>query len=75
MYMSQLGQWSEVERIVLYLLFGHMLYDCNGMCMIQVAEHEHSCNTDVVTSVLESSLHPHSTWSKYPTCLKMKANG
>jgi hypothetical protein len=65
MYMSQLGRWSEMERILLYLLFGHIFYDCNGMCMIQLPEHELSCNADV-TSVLELSHHPHSTWSKYP---------
>lgn len=44
----------------------HIVHDCNGMCMIHLPEHEHACNTDAVTSVLESSHHPHSTWSKYP---------
>jgi len=64
--MSHLGQWSEVERTLLYLLFGHILHECNEMRVIQLPEHEHSCITDDVTSVLESYHHPHSTWSKYP---------
>jgi len=65
MYMYQLGRWSELESILLYFPFGHILYDCNVMCMIQLPEHEHSCNSDVVTSVLELSHNPHSTWGKY----------
>ena len=46
--------------------WGHMLHDCNGMCMIQLPEHKCFCNTDVVTTELESSNYPHSIWGKYP---------